>query len=266
MSHTTLLFVWLRCLPPRDQERCHAWLWSHLRAAFPMALGALCSPGRIGLLVPGSDPEPARRELGYVLGWARRTFPALKGPGAAPRRPLVLTSPAAVLDRVELFARLPAQLDLVADPLEWPWSTHRDLLGAAIDPWVRPARLASALGLAHEGCAEQHRARVAEALPRVPPALPAPARPGEPYPIEVIEAAVRSATRGPVHAIRRAGLARQLFATLAPQHGHPTRLEIAARCGTTTRTVSNLWRRRPAQEDLEVARLCLADPRLRSMS
>ena len=40
----------------------------------------------------------------------------------------------------------PSRAGIVDDPLSWPWSTHRDVVGAIADPWVTAERLGAALG------------------------------------------------------------------------------------------------------------------------
>ena len=56
-------------------------------------------------------------------------------------------------------ARNAAGHGYVSDPLSWPWTTHRDMLGAVVEPWVTADALAEALGAPRRGHAAQGQNR-----------------------------------------------------------------------------------------------------------
>jgi hypothetical protein len=111
-------------------------LWGMLVAAFPELEALSLMPDHIHLVLPHSDPEGRlfRVESGYAR-W-RNHHRGETGPVFA-RHPVAQEIPAKQRARVERYVLLNAcRARLVTDPLAWPWSTHRDRLGLAVDPVV----------------------------------------------------------------------------------------------------------------------------------
>ncbi|MDP2312694.1 MAG: hypothetical protein Q8P41_07300 [Pseudomonadota bacterium] len=114
-------------------------LFQILAHAFPDVAAMCVLPDHVHLVVEGAEDgrlaramsayarwrNHARGEVGAV--WATQAPPEAI-PDAAHRRRLV---------RYVHFA--PCRAGLVADPLAWPWSTHRDSTGLAAPPVVAPA-------------------------------------------------------------------------------------------------------------------------------
>lgn len=116
-------------------------LWDRLVAAFPRLIALCLMPDHIHLVLP--DPDVDHRLPAVLSGYARwrnrrrgeagAVFGAHDGPKQVPegdhRR------------RTIRYVHLnPARKGLVADPLEWPWSTHRDAVGLAFPAAIERRR------------------------------------------------------------------------------------------------------------------------------
>lgn len=155
---------------------------------------------------------------------------------------------------------------LTSDPLTWPWSTHRDLLGATADPWVNKDHLASELDMDSEGFLNRFHHYVssdpdvsaaAKKIPQIAQPAHAPTEP-----LADIALAASAATRQPVEALGRRGAARRIFVALASRQGWRDHRQLAATCGITPCASRRLARSCPSQW-LDAGALCLGDARLR---
>ena len=241
------------------------WLWPRMREAFALAIAALLMPDHVHLLLASVAPELDRQRLARLLGQLGRRFGVL---GRASRvDPPVQIRGGIVLERqVRYIALNPCRDELVRCPLAWMWSTHRDVVGASIDPWVSATRLAEALGRSRDGFAERHHAYVSgdphADVAGTPFPLPAVATTLPHHGLRIVADAATAALRLPVTAIRRSGDARALFVALAYEQGWGIPTKLAEVCGCSPKTI-----RRHAstidREALHAARLCMADERLR---
>lgn len=220
-------------------------LWGRLRTSFPTAL-ACCFMGNHLHLLVDDDPQRARRAVTRMLaqrGWWKVA--------------VSLVSPDHVKVRRQLryIALNPCRARLVPDPLAWLWSTHRDLVGATVDPWVPAARLA--------------RYGTARELHRYISADPSVALEGTPFPAtqpppwlhglgDIARAAIVS-TRSVEADLRRRSPCRTAFLQLARAEGWHRPELLASVAHTHVRTVYRAWDR-PAIHG--PARLCLHDERL----
>ncbi len=124
-------------------EPVAARLWHGLRKAFPLALAAILMPDHFHLILRCIDWRAARRRLahvaaGAVWGLGRGTWWPIEPPREI--------SNFKHLRRQVRYVHLNPNRDhLVDDPARWLWSTHRDALGAVVQPWVSPTRLAAEL-------------------------------------------------------------------------------------------------------------------------
>lgn len=159
----------------------------------------------------------------------------------------------------------PVRKGLVADPLAWRWSTHRDVLGAVSSPWVTAARLAAATGREEQGFAAWWQGHVAreEGVPASARVLPAPARitPFPEAPLAAVAAASASSLRTRLDDVQRRGPTRELFLALARHVGWDRSAQLAAFCEIDPRSVQRA-RPRPPPDSLAAALVCLGDPRL----
>lgn len=155
----------------------------------------------------------------------------------------------------------PCRAGLASDPLSWPWSTHRGLIGAELDPWVTTEALAGALGRPARGLGEWLHGYISgdSTVAVEGTELPAPARPTN-LPgalLSTVRAAALSATPWSPPWRRR-----QLVVELARHQGW-TDAELIARaagfCARSARRCCAADRDRVAER---AAALCLGDPRL----
>ena len=115
------------------------WLWWRLRARWPDAIAACLMPDHWHLVVAADGSSDATLRLGRVLSgftrWSRHT--RLWNPIGDGR----LFANLQHLERHVRYVHLnPCRASLVGDPLEWPWSTHRGVLGAEHDAWISAGR------------------------------------------------------------------------------------------------------------------------------
>ncbi|HOU93383.1 MAG TPA: hypothetical protein PLU22_20160 [Polyangiaceae bacterium] len=235
----------------------HAWrLWRRLRAAFPSVTAAALMPDHLHLLLPANANPPLLPVLRGVLGGATRQL------GGAAR--WTIAEPAPVADtrhlrRTVRYLHLNApRAGLVADPLAWPWSTHRGALGAEADPWVPAGALAAALGRPARGFGEWLHGYVSGDpdvdLSGTPPPVRAPS--GSRHPLRRVALAAASATPWATRDRRR-----HLTALLAHAAGAVEPGPLAELLEVSPRHV----RRLAGQPDaalLEAGWLCLSDERL----
>jgi len=241
------------------------WLWTHLRAAFPDAIAVTLMPDHPHLVVPTDDPAGDRVRLARLLGQFGRRF-GVRGRISDTPPPSPIRERQVLARQVRYIALNPCRAGLVDCPLAWRWSTHRDVIGASVDPWVTPTRLADALGRPWRDFAARHHAYVsADPHARVdgtPLPMPAPTTALPKFGLREIAEAATSATRTPLRSIRDLGASRTLFVALAYASGwgHAARLAEICRCSRST-----IHRLHDAADpaDLAAARLCLGDARLR---
>ena len=155
---------------------------------------------------------------------------------------------------------------LVLSPLEWMWSTLRDVVGAVAKPWIDVRRHREAVGRRDSDPVRgwlQYVVADDTVRDRTPLARSAPTSPQVPaFGLEALARASVAAFRAAPSAVRSAGPVRRLFAALCFDQGVRDTEVIARRCGTTRRTIQRVLHLPPEPLALEAARLCLADGRL----
>jgi REP element-mobilizing transposase RayT len=126
----------------------YADMWERLRKRFPSALACVLMPDHLHLILEWvTKPLDPRGSIAWNLShelsaFARRYFPGQKLWEAVP--PPTPIPNLLQLRRQIRYAHLnPCRAQLVNDPLEWEWSTHRDLVGAAFPSWPDHAKAAN---------------------------------------------------------------------------------------------------------------------------
>ncbi|HWB77476.1 MAG TPA: hypothetical protein VG755_21060 [Nannocystaceae bacterium] len=252
-------------MPTLTHAEVGAWLWQHMRDAFALAIAALLMPDHVHVLLASVAPELDRQRLARLLGQLARRFGVL-GRAAIVPRPETIRGGIVLERSVRYIALNPCREELVRCPLAWMWSTHRDVVGAAVDPWVSATRLADALGRSAEGFGERHHAYVSGDPHAHVSGTPYP-QPAAPtllphHGLRVVAEAATSAFRQPVAAIRSSAEARALFVALAYEQGWGHAAKLAEVCGCSPKTI----RRHASAVDaaaMPAARLCMGDERLR---
>lgn len=219
-------------------------------------------PDHLHVVDDAVDPQAARESLSRLIASFMR--------GAGSRNWEPVPSPSLIADvqklrrDVRYVALNPCREGLCRDPVEWVWSTHRDVIGGVTDPWVTPERLARALKEPVADFARRHHAYVSsDPSVRVDGSrLVAPVVPSE-FPVNGLDRIARAAAaslRIPVSQLRESRAARRLFIQLA-QHQGWTNLALLGRYIGMSRSGAGLLARSPAGS-VNAARICLADPRL----
>jgi hypothetical protein len=254
-------------VPELCAEDTGAWLFEHMRDAFPSAIAALLMPDHPHILLRTSDPRGCERRLGRMLGQLGRRFGVL-GQTCVSVSTKPIRSGLELGRQVRYVVLNPCRAGLVRCPLAWPWTTHRDVVGAIVDPWVTADRLASALASPRRGFAERHHGYVSAdphadvggtpfPVPALPQRMPT-------VPLRTIAEAVAAALRVSVASVQSRGPARALFVALAVEQGWNHAAKLAEICGVQARAIAGLAHSVGAAE-LAPARLCLGDHRLRSL-
>ncbi len=235
-------------------------LWARLRLLFPLALVAVVLPSAARLVVPAASPGDAAGRLRTLLDGLRR--------GPRPSGPWIL-DPSVVLRRpgelergVRDVASSPCDVPGVHDPLEWLFSTHRDVVGATARPWVTSARLAAASGRSDPRFAERlHQEVSAEGRGRPSP-FPRLVGGALGASLEDIDRAAAASVRSVEADGEPPARAVDLFLVIGRALGRPT----SALCDYLGRRPGDAYARmaRPAPGEVDAALLCLSDARLRS--
>jgi hypothetical protein len=252
-------------LAPLCEREAAAWLWAALRRMFPSALVAALMPNHLHLVAPTTNANADRERLRRLLASFAREFELghVWNPIPEPKPLLTKDKVARQVRYVSLNPCRPFHLGnedlvLVADPLAFEWTTHRDAVGAIVDPWVTAAVIAEAAGIdTTDPVAWLHKYVSSDphvAVAGTPP--PVAASSGS---IEDLALAVSAAHRAEPDSIRRRGPVRT------------TLLSAAARLGLTATAAAELAdmhpvaaARRMRVDPLRVdpALLCLGDARL----
>jgi hypothetical protein len=244
------------------------WMWDTLRRAFGGALAALLMPAHLHLIAEIVSATAARLSFARILGsFARFHSPSDEDPirWQPVPRPQAIEGPEHLRRQLRYVALNPCRDKLVRDPLEWLWSTHRDVVGAVANPWVASSRLARLLDENGRGFADSFHRYVSgdkscDVRGTLPPRAPRPAECAR-FPLERITTAAAAATRQPLAAARVSGPTRTAFVLLAQRQGWTDARVLARACGMTTRGIRDL-RTRECPELLAAATLCLGDDRL----
>lgn len=210
-------------LVARTRKRALLWTtWLEGRALWDRVLRV--SPGRVALvLMPDHvhliHPADIRLELAQALaGHTRSLGRSLLAP-LPPARPL---EDAQKVRRNIRYVHLnPCRARLCSDPLEWPFSTHRDACGLMVDAAVRTR--SDPLGFHRYVSGDPTVSVAGTDLPGDTTALCTP---------EAVLGATSAVLRAPLARFRHRGPARQLYLAAARELGDATTEHIAHLVGT----------------------------------
>jgi hypothetical protein len=241
-------------------------LWRALRVAFPEALAAVLMQNHLHVVSPAVTIDDARLRMAAVLSAVRRTPVGANLRWEPAPRPSVVPDAHHLGRQIRYVALNPARARLASDPLAWLWSTHRDVAGAAVDPWITGERLARALRQPVRGFIGRHHAYVSgdpavDVRGTPPPSAGTSVR--APWiSLEHILAAACAAHRVAPSDVRRRTIARATFLDLARVAGWR---DTRALCDVACITRNAVWdRARRGGHPPDAALLCLADERLRA--
>ncbi len=229
-------------------------LWSLLLSRVPI-LALVVQPDHVHVVVDSPRRVPLVREALRAYALWRNHHRGETGPvfDHRPEFVVVRGGRSHRLRTMRYVALNPCRAGLAADPLAWPFSTYRDMLGLALDP-ARPRVPDPASFHAFVSADPSVRATGTE-LPPPAAAVPVPAC------LDDVLRAVAGLFRVP-----RADLARCLrhraVAVAAARHlSFASRNEIAETLGISTRTVSRL-RSAAAPGELALVRRATGDRRI----
>lgn len=243
----------------RTHEEAAA-LWRILTRTFPEAVALCLMPDHLHLVVPHADPGgKLGRAMSAFARW-RNARRGEAGPVWTPHPEAEDLPDAAHRSRTERYVHLnPCRVGLVADPLAWPWSTHRDAVGYALRPAVPPRR-------------EPDRFhRYVSGDPTVAPegtALPAVRH--EPATWWAVVDTVCGVARRGVEAVREPGAVRTLALQTAWAHGLRDVGVLAGLAGCERTTVFRACRHRPDRarslaDPLQACVRAVGDPRFHAL-
>ncbi len=256
---------------PFLEHEAAEWMWTNLRRIFPRVAAAVLMPDHIHVLAVDVRPEVAKHRVTRLLAGRARVGALRAGTYSWTEvpEPRVIPNSKHLARQVRYVALNPCRDRLADDPLEWLWSTYRDVHGATVDPWITGAQLARLLwrpwgkswaGKHHRYVSSDPDVRV-EGTPLPQPASSASATA---HSLDDIAEASLAATRSRPGALRLRSPARKLFLHLARELGGTDAGALARRCGVTPDAVRRHWRgEAPAPAHLLAGRLCLGDRRLR---
>jgi REP element-mobilizing transposase RayT len=247
--------------PFLNREAC-AELWGRLQNRFKTVAACVLMPNHLHLAMETTAANEVRRTLSIELrAFTRRHYLGKGGIWEAVPEP----EPIADAPKLKLLIRYihlnPCRARLVADPLDWEWSTHRDYLSAASPSWVERgamARLwktrdADFSEVFHRYVSSDPSVRVdGTALPRANPA-------GSLVTFDSVVRSVQIATRS---SARLSPETRGLAVHLADRVAKGDRQNLAERLGVHKRSVFKIAAVPVNAAALEAAWLVLSDPRL----
>ena len=240
------------------------WLWRCLRNNFPEAVAACLMPNHVHLLIAerSGDERIHTRRLGRVLGSHARRWGGGAQWQAADRH--VIKGHEELRRQVRYVHLNPCRAKIVDDPLKWPWSTHRGIVGAEHDPWVPAARLARALARDSADFATWLHAYVSSdptcAVDGTDLHAPLPARDVPMVPLATILAAAIAATPWQEPGLR--GMRRHATVLLAWHQGWND-ARVVAQAVRANADATRRLARRPNASLLRASLMCLGDARLR---
>ncbi|MGK5088633.1 hypothetical protein WDW86_13830 [Bdellovibrionota bacterium FG-2] len=252
--------------PFKQFEEAHP-VWNSLRTHFPDALGAVLMPNHFHLLLPASLRLVAPAKIAGLLSSIskRQGIAQLWQPRV---EPTVIPDLRHLKRQVRYVALNPCRSDLCNDPLEWIWSTYRDVAGATVQPWVKAETLACILGERQRDFRVRFHAYVS-GDPSVAVEGTAPPKPAEHYLLphysigEILIAAAAASRRSIKDVAQNRSAVRMIFVHLAHRHGWSYPALLAKICETSPRAIRYILELKLEHSALEAADLCLGDARLR---
>lgn len=238
--------------------------WMALRRAFPHCLAAALRSDHTHLVRHDDEPERAAwRFRQAVLG---STPARLRSLWRFPPVPVLVRDRNHLNKTVRYVLRNALAEPGVTDPVQWRWSTMRDVVGAAVDPWCSVEVLARAMGRNPGRFAPWCHAWAAAGADGDPaevrPLVPAPPRAVPAVGLGAILAAAMEATRCSPRDLHHKRLPRWLFVALARHQGWREPAALAGVIGVRPGSVRRIGRDLPPAT-VGAAALCLGDDRLR---
>ena len=249
---------------PFEEFAAASWTWNRLREVFGGALAAVLMPNHVQLVVEVDDIAAARCRLSRTLGHLQRWWAPGREVWERVRMPKIVPGGSQLARELRYIALNPTRARLCSDPLEWPWTTHRDVMGAVVDPWVSVERFARTIDPSSKDLRARWHAYVSgdPSVAIEGTAVPQPAVPARVAvrPLHECVCAAAAALRVPASRLRAHADAPGLFLAVAREQGWNDSAMLAAAIGMSPRHVRRELTVDP--EALRAANLCLGDRRL----
>lgn len=256
------------------------WSWSHLSNLFPGMLAGVLMPNHVHLILPAhldSGGQMNRTLGGFMAGISLKEG---KENFWQPIPPPSLITPDKLAINIRYLALNPCRKSLCSDPLQWYWSTYREIMGACIPAFGRSSsgtltseytdrerRTIQALRESKHGFRVRFHTYVSAdpsvAVAGTPAPKAAPPSDWAKTPLEEILAAAAGALRVSVKQVRKRGTLRTLFIQLAYRQGWRKHTPLLAMITGSTEGSIRRTLKHPPPVGIEAADLCLGDPRLR---
>ncbi len=261
-------FVARSHFPAFEREEVALSAWRGLKKIFPQVGAAVLMPNHLHVFAQVKNPEAVRVRICHLLGALTREYRLPEGfSRVTPVEPV--ESAEKIRRNLRYVILNPCRADLCRDPLEWRWSTYRQLVGAAYGQWTSQEVVAACgypgrIGLKRLHAYVSSDPSVQVRGSRLPEAARGPLGSDEKSAsLEELFAAARAAY--PEERRDDSPRIRASFIWLARNQGW-TELDPLARYLKTSRSSVWYWASRAPrdQEDaLLPERYCLADARLR---
>lgn len=232
---------------------------------FPEMVSAVLMPNHLHIILPKTSE--GRKKLGILLASIsrrkKRSF--LWQPVPQPHEIPDLHH---LRRQVRYVALNPCRKKLCHDPLEWCWSTYRDVMGASVEKLDRAERMARTLKETNSEFRVRFHAYVSSDPSVSVTGTTAPLH----YELsaiveksvgEILRASAASLRVLPSDVERRGSACRTLFIKMAYRHGWGKPQLLATLCKIEKSAVHRCLNRSITLKNLEAADLCLVDARLR---
>jgi len=242
--------------------------WMSLEKLFPEKIAAVLMPNHCHLILPGlAEPAGVYRRLGGMLsGVSRRS--GIEDLWQPIPTPAMIPDKHHLRRQIRYVALNPCRKALCTDPLEWYWSTYRDIMGAILGKREPHLHLATLLGEPpHHFRARFHKYVSGDPSVNISSTpLPFPEIPKK-WPeraiMEILHASAAALRTLPAR-VETTGPLRTVFIHLAHRHGWKQASLLAEICKLHVETVRRILKR-PTPVGIEAADLCLGDIRLRRL-
>jgi hypothetical protein len=240
-----------------------SWFWKKLGQIFPELLAAVLMPNHLHLLLP-AEIAASRKIAGLLSSTSVRS--QVSGLWQPIPRPTNIHDLMHLRRQIRYVALNPCRKQLCGDPLEWYWSTYREVMGGAANPIQSTEKLSRILKESSRNFEVRFHSYVSSD--------PSVSVSGSPSPISVkpkefseqsigeILGASASALRMKPDQVRNSAVLRNLFIHLAYRHGWKRPSYLAFICGVTNSAVHQMLRK-GYPNGIQAAELCLGDKRLR---
>ncbi len=251
---------------PFGEFESACWFWKKLGEIFPEMISAVLMPNHLHLILP--HEVAACKSMAGLLG-AMSVRCGLKSLWQPLPNPTEIPNSLHLRRQIRYLALNPCRKNLCRDPLEWYWSTYREVMGAAVNSIQSEEKLAGVLNDCHKNFGVRFHGYVSgdPSVSVTGTPFPKPALPKN-FPeksIGEILAAAAGALRVKPSQVRERGQLRNLFVHLAYRHGWRRPIFLAHICGITPGAVHQiLYKISPT--GMKAADLCLGDLRLRGES